>query len=640
MTRAGRWLIVAGGAVALLGLGVATAPRWLRPILAGRVSAALGRTVTIERLEIRSWHPPHVVLHGLRVASPPELAVLAPDFATAREPALTLDLAPVWRGGLANLPEVAFTGLRVTAVEAPDGANNFTFTVSGTGGGGLPRIGTVRIADSTVELNLARRQVQAQVALATEADGAIVADLQGQYAGQPVTGRTRGAPATGLADATVPYAVEAQLDSGSARLRATGTIAGPLQPAAAQLQVELSGTDLQGLQALTGIPFPPTPPFSLAGAATFAGGIAKLDGLQGRLGSSDLHGDLALDLRAERPILSGTLASARLDPQDLAGFIGSQPGRATTPGITPAQRQAIARAEANPRLIPNIPMDLPRIQAADFHIAYRAERVLGTWAPFDSIATKLDIEQGHIRVTDLRLAVGRGAITGTIDMVPAEAGMRTRAELQLQRLELRRLLDSAGDIFQGNGLIGGRVEVDSVGRSLAEILQRGTGRLTFVMAGGSMSQLVVDLSGLQLGEALLSSLGLPDQTRVRCLIGDLALGRGALATRTLLLDTEGDRTTIQGSLDLRTETLSAVLRTQAKHFTIGTLATPILIGGTLKRPHFAPEGRELAVRGAAAVGLGLLLAPAALLPTIQLGIGEDNACAAIAREPAARPREP
>jgi uncharacterized protein involved in outer membrane biogenesis len=156
------------------------------------------------------------------------------------------------------------------------------------------------------------------------------------------------------------------------------------------------------------------------------------------------------------------------------------------------------------------------------------------------------------------------------------------------------------------------------------------------MAGGSMSQMIVDLSGLQLGEALLSSLGLPAQTRVRCLIGDLALGRGALATRTLLLDTEGDRTTVQGSLDLRTETLSAVLRTQAKRFTIGTLATPILVSGTLKNPQFAPEGGELALRGAAAVGLGLLLAPAALLPTIQLGIGEDNACAAIAREPAAR----
>ena len=636
MRRGLRWLAAGGVAVAMLGVGVATAPHWLRPIVANRASAALGRTVSIDRLEIRSWRPPRVVLHGLRIASPPELAALAPDFATAREVALTLDLAPLWQGGLPNVPEATLAGLHVTAVEAPDGANNYTFALSGGGGGAMPRIGVLRLEDSAAELNLARRQVQARVALATEADGAIVADLRGQYGTQPITGHLRGAPLMGLADAALPYALEARLDSGSARLVASGTIAGPLQPAAAQLKLELAGTDLQGLHALTGIPFPPTPPFSLAGAASFEGGIATLKGLQGRLGSSDLYGDLTLDLRADRPVLSGTLASARVDLQDLAGFIGSQPGRTTTPGLTPAQRQAVARAEAHPRLIPNLPMDIPKIQAADFHIAYRGERIIGKWVPFDSIAAKLDIAQGHIRVSDFRLSVGRGAIAGTIDMQPGDGGMHTTADLQLQRLDVRRLLDAAGDIFQGNGLIGGRIELQSTGRSLAEILQRGTGRLTFVMAGGSVSQLVIDLSGLQLGEALLSSLGLPERAPVRCLIGDLALAHGALATRTLLLDTEDDRTTVQGSVDLRTEAVSAVLRTQAKHFTIGTLATPILVTGTLKNPQFAPEGGELAARGAAAVGLGLLLAPAALLPTIQLGIGEDNACAAIAREPARR----
>jgi uncharacterized protein involved in outer membrane biogenesis len=638
MRPAWRWATAAAALAALIGVGVATAPQWLRPVVESRASAALGRDVSIGRLEIRSWRPPRLVLHNLRIASPPALAQLAPDFATLRELALTLDLAPVWRGGLPNVPEAALTGLHATAVETPDGANNYTFTLAGGGGGAAPRIGMVRVQDSVAELNLARRQVQARVALATEEGGAIVAELQGSYGTQPITGHLRGAPVTDLTQATTqPYAVEARLDSGTARLTATGTVAGPLQPAAARLRLELAGTDLRGLHPLTGIPFPPTPPFSLAGDAVFEGGIATLTGLQGRLGSSDLRGDLALDLRADRPVLSGTLASARVDLQDLAGFIGSQPGRPTTPGLTPAQRQAVARAEAHPRLIPNMPMDIPKIMAADFHIAYRGERIIGTWVPFDSLATKLDIDQGRIRVTELRLAVGRGAIAGSIDMAPAEGGMRTRADLQLQRLDVRRLLDAAGDIFQGNGLIGGRIELDSVGRSFAEILQRGTGRLTFVMAGGSVSQLVVDLSGLQLGEALLSGLGLPERAPVRCLIGDLALARGALATRTLLLDTEDDRTTVQGSVDLRTEAVSAVLRTQAKHFTIGTLSTPILVTGTLKNPQFAPEGGELAARGAAAVGLGLLLAPAALLPTIQLGIGEDNACAAIAREAPPRP---
>ena len=70
------------------------------------------------------------------------------------------------------------------------------------------------------------------------------------------------------------------------------------------------------------------------------------------------------------------------------------------------------------------------------------------------------------------------------------------------------------------------------------------------------------------------------------------------------------------------------LRTDAKHFTIGSLSTPIRIAGPFKDLSITPEVGELAVRGGAAVGLGLLFPPAALLPTIQFGIGETAPCQA------------
>ena len=68
------------------------------------------------------------------------------------------------------------------------------------------------------------------------------------------------------------------------------------------------------------------------------------------------------------------------------------------------------------------------------------------------------------------------------------------------------------------------------------------------------------------------------------------------------------------------------LRTDAKHFTIGSLSTPIRIAGPFKNLSVSPDVGELAVRGGAAVGLGLLFPPAAVLPTIQLGLGKNNDC--------------
>ena len=51
--------------------------------------------------------------------------------------------------------------------------------------------------------------------------------------------------------------------------------------------------------------------------------------------------------------------------------------------------------------------------------------------------------------------------------------------------------------------------------------------------------------------------------------------------------------------------------------------------GTLADPKVRPD-KELEIRGGAAVALGVFLTPlAALLPTIQLGLGEDHDCKAL-----------
>jgi hypothetical protein len=44
-----------------------------------------------------------------------------------------------------------------------------------------------------------------------------------------------------------------------------------------------------------------------------------------------------------------------------------------------------------------------------------------------------------------------------------------------------------------------------------------------------------------------------------------------------------------------------------------------------------PNITRLALRGGAAVGLGVLFPPAAVLPTIQFGVGNDHRCEALIR---------
>jgi hypothetical protein len=84
-----------------------------------------------------------------------------------------------------------------------------------------------------------------------------------------------------------------------------------------------------------------------------------------------------------------------------------------------------------------------------------------------------------------------------------------------------------------------------------------------------------------------------------------------------------------GGFDLGREQIDLRLKTDTKRPTVASLPTPIHIGGTLKDPAITPELAEAAARVGAAVGLGVLFPPLALLPTIQLGVGENSQCEAL-----------
>ena len=168
----------------------------------------------------------------------------------------------------------------------------------------------------------------------------------------------------------------------------------PLKLRGADLRVELAGQDMASLVPLTGVPFPKTPPFRLEGKVDYAEGRVRLLDANGRVGRSDIGGDLTVSTDGERPDVTADLRSRSVDLADLGGLIGSEPGRTSTPGQTPQQRGAVARAEASPKLLPTTPVNMPRLTAANVHLRYRAERIQGQNMPFDSMGADVDIVDG------------------------------------------------------------------------------------------------------------------------------------------------------------------------------------------------------------------------------------------------------
>lgn len=649
--RSHKWHWVGGVALALAGAVVLLALlwdwNWLRPLAEARASAAIGRKVTMDSLELHPGRTTVIVAHGLRISNPD--GVDGPDLATVARLGVTFDVETWLRTSRIVLPLIEADQPVVTLRQTLAGQDNWTITLP-TPDPDVPaditppvQIGDVVVTGGTADVIAPRANADVTLSISTgdlprggvnagsiaaavsDAGRALIIEAKGSYLNQPITAHLVGGAMLMLRESR-HYPVDFSLASGATRITLKGTIRDPLNFAGADLRLMLSGPDMALLYPLTGIPTPPTPPYQVSGKLDFGHGRYRFSAIEGRVGSSDLTGELELDPHGARKILSGTLTSHLVDMADLGGFIGSQPGRVTTPGQSPQQVEDVKRAEADPQLLPTRRISIPKIRSTDIHITYRGDKILGKNMPFDSIATKLDIDDGRIRLTPLRLGISGGDLTGTFDLNPVGDELDASTDMRIEHVNIAKLLAMAG-LGDGTGSISGTARLKGRGASLAAIVGHGNGAIDVTMpGGGNVTSVVLDLAGLQLGRAVLSALGVPDKEAIRCMVADLDLDNGILATRKLELDTSEHIVTGGGRIDTNREVVEMYLRTDAKHLSIGTLATPIRISGPFKDLSFTPSP-ELAVRGVVAVGLGILFPPAALLPSIQFGVGEHSPCA-------------
>jgi uncharacterized protein involved in outer membrane biogenesis len=512
-----RWLAWAALPVVLLLLVAFWSWDWFIPLAERRASAAIGRPVTIAHLHLGLGRVAVLTAGDVRIANAPGFPADVP-LAQAERLVARIDLLESWRQGILVLPEVHIAKPVVEAAAREDGSGNYALGIAAPGPGQPPllRIGILRVTEGLAHVVLPHLQADLRLAVATrdEAGAAprIAADITGTYADQPITGQALGGAVLAL-QADTPWPISLNLANGPTEVSLEGTLRDPLAFQGADLRLVLRGPDMALLEKLTGVPIPRTPNYEVAGRLDYVEDRFRFSEITGRVGQTDVDGTLTVGTAGPRVDVAGELHSRRVDLADLGGFIGEEPGRVATPGQTPDQRRALARDAARARVLPDEPINLPKLQSTDIRISYRADSVIGRNVPFDSLRTELEVRDGVVHLRPLTLGVGRGQIAGNVTLTPAEEGrVRAEADVQFQRLDLSRLMQ-ATQTFEGAGTINGRARITGTGNSFAAILGAGNGTLTLGMSGGNLSALLVDLSGLRLANALLSSLGVPGARR-------------------------------------------------------------------------------------------------------------------------------
>ncbi|WP_158747513.1 AsmA family protein [Acidisphaera sp. L21] len=614
---------------------------WFLPIVDAQASSALGRKVTAQHLHVQLGRTTVVVLDGVKIASADGYQTDKP-FATADRLTVQADVMAYIHTRQIVIPQIVVDKPVIDAEQNAKGEANWPAPASSStptdkpaDPDAGPKIGQLVIKDGSAHVEIAKVKANFDLDIATRAGaaagdggsnaGQIVVKAKGRYANQPITGELVGGALLSLRDTSQPYPIDLHIANGPTRVVLTGSVKNPLNFAGADLKLQFSGPDMALLTPLTGVPIPETPAYSIAGKLDYADKKVRFTGFTGRLGNSDLNGDILVDPTRERPFVDANLFSRRVELADLGGFIGETPGRKGEANQSAQQKTELAKKESSDRILPDTPINLPKLNMADVKLRYKGAHIEGRSVPLDNIVANLDITNGRVVLNPLSFGVGTGQIAIATDLQPVGKNVKANASVEFKRVDLARLL-SATHLVEGAGAMSGSARLDSTGDSLASLLGHGDGGLKLGMSGGNLSALLVDIAGLAFGNAILSALGIPQRADLQCFAADFVLNKGQMSTRTMILDTSEARVQGTGGVNLADETIDYTLSTATKHFSVGSLPTPIDIKGKLSSPGIRPHIGPLALRGGAAIGLGVLFPPAALLPTIQFGTGDDDVC--------------
>ena len=634
-----RWarvgLAVLGVLVALVLLVVFFPWNVLRGPLNRYVSERTGRSFEITRhLDVRLGRTITVVADGIVFANPDWAR--EPYLVQAEGAEIRLRLAPLLQRRVV-IPQVALHRPRLGLETREDGRRTWSLDPKGSAQG------TMEVDELVVDQGRLRyiaphqgADIAAEFAIDSR-DGvppnaAPVLPLsfraEGRWRGEPFTAQGRtGSVLVLRRPSAKPFPLEVSLSSGTTALQASGTVGVLASFEGADLRFQLRGRNLADLYRLTDVVLPATPPYAVRGHLQRQGPRWEFTRLAGQLGRSDVTGALTLDRGREVPALSGALESRLLDFDDLAPLVGLR---------YPPGKRASAPARPGGRVLPVTAIDLSRLRRMDADVRFTATRVVNVRRlPLERMATHVRLHGGVLDLAPLDLGVGGGKLGGKLRLDGTNRTAKVGLDLQASNLQLQKLFPGVELNQASVGLVQGRIELEGRGNTVAQMLGSASGDVALLMGRGRISNLLLELAGLDGAEIVKFMMGRDQRIELRCAGAAFDVRQGVMRSRVLLLDTADTVVEGQGALSMVDETINLTFYPYPKDKSILSLRSPLKITGTLGAPDVGLHKGALAARAGIAIALGALNPLLGLAATVETGPGKDADCGAVLKAAAA-----
>jgi uncharacterized protein involved in outer membrane biogenesis len=628
---------------------------WLRGPASRFASAQLHREVRIDgNLRVHPWSfKPRAEIEGLKIGQPDwarQAAGQPAQMASVDRVAVQIRLLPLLRGQVI-LPQLEIDRPNVALLRQADGRANWTFgdpNKTSAKPFKLPAIqhfviddGQLRYDDRVREMTFTGHVTSNERATG-DGRGRFELKGDGTLNGGKFLATVTGGPLLNISPSR-PYPITADIQAGTTFVKASGQIDKPFDLGRFGATLDLRGADLNNLYYLTGLSLPNTPPYTIRGSLRRDDKTWTFDRFAGRVGESDVNGDLKVQTGGARPLLTGAVRSRRLDFNDLGSIVGMSPAvaRGSTQKVASSDKaNAIANANGG-HLLPDSTLQVERIRAMDAKVTYRAATVNAPGLPLRKVSIDVDLNNGVLDLDPLSFSFSRGDLSGKVRLDARGATPRTDADLRLVNAKLEDFVPIKNPSGQPaiEGAVAARARLSGAGNSVHKAAAASNGDVTLVIPRGEIRQAFAELLGINASKGLLLLLSKDThETPLRCAVANFKVENGVMRAQQIVIDTGVVLASGSGTINLGDETMDLRITGDSKKPRLVRLFAPITLKGQLTKPSVGVETSKLVAQGGLGLALGSLLSPlATILPFVDAGLAKDADCMSLMQEAKASP---
>ncbi len=414
---------------------------------------------------------------------------------------------------------------------------------------------------------------------------------------------------------------------GDTRVELAGTLTDPLNLGALDLRMKLAGTSLGNLYPLTGVTLPDSPAYATDGHLSAqlrdpAGAKFQYQDFNGKIGDSDIHGNLTYVASQPRPKLTGALVSNQLLFSDLAPLIGADSN---------AEQKARGGDSKQPadKVLPVEEFRTERWRDMDADVEFTGKRIVRSAdLPFTDLYTHLVLDDGHLSLEPLRFGVAGGKLDAQIRLNGQATPLEGRAKLTARNFKLKQLFPTFELMKTSFGELNGDADIAGRGNSVAALLGSANGELKMLINDGAISRSLMEIAGLNVGNYVIGKMFGDKEVKINCAAADFGIKTGLATSRLFVFDTENAIIYIDGTANMASEQLDLTITPESKGLRLFSLRSPLYVQGKFIKPEAGVKAVPLMLRGAGMVALGVIAGPAAgLLALVAPSGGEPNQCA-------------